>query len=100
MKLTKLAVGTILLSSSIFVSTTPAFAALEDGQAAKVESNGSITLREKPVDPENPDNSGPLRIKVLQILNLESSLFLVMTKFIAQNIKRILMKKAMLYQIA
>ncbi|WP_187958016.1 WxL domain-containing protein [Carnobacterium maltaromaticum] len=69
MKLTKLAVGTILLSSSIFVSTTPAFAALEDGQAAKVESNGSITLREKPVDPENPDNSGPLRIK--SITNIE-----------------------------
>ncbi|MGX7418181.1 WxL domain-containing protein [Carnobacterium gallinarum] len=60
MKLTKLSIIGLVAFSSIFAASTPASAALETGQAAKITSTGSITMRSD--GDETGENTGALRI--------------------------------------
>ncbi|MDT2012847.1 WxL domain-containing protein [Carnobacterium divergens] len=75
MKLTKISLMGLVVSSS-FVLATPAFAdsTLKPNEAATDHSQADIFFKQKSVDPENPNNSGPLMIKRISAIDFGEQL--------------------------
>lgn len=75
MKLTKISLMGLVVSSS-FALAVPAFAesTLKPNEAATDQSQADIFFKQKPVDPENPNNSGPLMIKRISAIDFGEQL--------------------------